>query len=150
MKRLLIGCVMLTLCGTIANADPYEVIPFHTKSFPAVNATSYQAMVLDNKTGSIYLCAVLWQVVTLTQPPGALTSTCGNLSKKITSTLSPSANLTTKVQIQDNPTLAENVLLVPGLWQINSKTGDLQFCLTSEFPGHNSCVKLIWRGSPPG
>jgi hypothetical protein len=31
MKRLLIGCGMLTLCGTIANADPYEVIPFHTK-----------------------------------------------------------------------------------------------------------------------
>ena len=33
MKRVLIGCGMLTLCGTIANADPYEVIPFHTKSF---------------------------------------------------------------------------------------------------------------------
>ena len=59
MKRLLIGCGMLTLCGALPDADLYEMIPFHTISIPAVNAASYQALVLDNKTGSIYLCAVL-------------------------------------------------------------------------------------------
>jgi hypothetical protein len=148
MKRLLIGCGMLTLCGTIANADLYEVIPFHTISIPAVNAASYQALVLDNKTGSIYLCAVLLQtLVDLGKTSAALSSTCSNYSKKIASTLSPSPNLISKVQIQENPTLAPNVLRVPGLWQINSKTGAVQFCLTSEISAP-ACVKLVWRGRP--
>jgi hypothetical protein len=149
MKRLLIGCGMLTFCGTIANADLYEVIPFHATSIPAVNAASYQALVLDNKTGSIYLCAILLQShIDLGKTSDALTSTCNNYSKKITSTLSPSQNLVSKVQIQENPTLAQNVLRVPGLWQINSKTGDVQFCLTSESSAPASCVKLVWRGRP--
>ena len=36
---------------------------------------------------------------------------------------------------------------LPGVWQINSSTGDLQFCLMAELPT-GSCVMIDWKNVP--
>jgi hypothetical protein len=54
-----------------------------------------------------------------------LTYSCRDQSRDIGSVLTPSADLTTNIQSSS----WQGVLPSAGFWQINAKSGDLQFCL---------------------
>ena len=80
----------------------------------------------------------------------AMSSTAPTLTLRRYSTLTPSADLTTTIQSSS----WQGVLPSAGFWQINAKSGDLQFCLALQgqsdlYRPINGCIKLDWKTAKP-
>jgi hypothetical protein len=152
-KIILSGISLLGLLRVLspaeASAASYEVLPSSTYSSSSSSGPTFAfwAHVIDNTVGKIYSCSVVGLDMA---PPRPLTYHCSDLSKTITSTLQPSSNISTSIQ----PSANQAKLKYGALWQINSNTGELQFCMTMEaangyilFP--NSCLRIDWKSAPP-
>lgn len=147
--QLLPACAIWVFSMHIANAAPYEVVPVDTSS--VVTSTqevyTYRANILDNTTGKMYNCVIRLDII---PSPVRIKGQCASLPAFYQSTLSPSADLHTVLQPSKHQAAQ---LLRGGMWQINSNTGDLQFCVAFETgPGvtlPNACIKLIWKGTAP-
>jgi hypothetical protein len=143
-----VGAILLVeLMTHAANAASYEVVPsFTPKMASSAAVMRYYANIFDHAHGKAYSC---WVDRTL-EPAASLSYRCHDLAKEHTSLLPPSSDITTAVDSSGRP---NSRVAVDGLWQINSNTGDLQFCLAHEGNnGHlppNSCIKIDWKGAPP-
>jgi hypothetical protein len=148
MKRAFAGCLAAfsSMASISAGATPYEVIPTSYDRNVLNSSYTYVATVFDNIDGKVFVCSV-----THTEISGkALTYSCRDRSKELRSALPASADLTTTVQSSNwlGP------LPSAGFWQINAKSGDLQFCLP--MPGDSDlyrpasgCIRLDWRSAKP-
>ena len=143
-----VGAILLVeLMTHAANAASYEVVPsFTPKMASSAAVMRYYANIFDHAHGKAYSC---WVDRTL-EPAASLSYRCHDLAKEHTSLLPPSSDITTAVDSSGRP----NTRGAPdGLWQINSTTGDLQFCLAHEGSNTrlppNSCIKIEWRGPHP-
>jgi len=148
MKRAFAGCLAATswIVSVSAEAAPYEVIPTSYDRNVLNSSYTYVATVFDNIEGKVFVCSV-----THTEISGkALTYSCRDRSKELRSALAPSADLATTLQSSNwlGP------LPSAAFWQINAKSGDLQFCLA--MPGESDlyrptsgCIKLDWRSAKP-
>src|ERR1700733_14187762 len=126
MQRLLIGCMAVISWIHSAEAAQYEVIPTTYDHNVTSSSYNYQATIFDNVGGKVLVCTT-----TYTELSGkTLTYTCYDHSKEMVSTLTPSGDLNTTIQSSN----WQGSLPVAGFWQINSKSGDLQFCLASQRP----------------
>jgi hypothetical protein len=141
MKRTLIAFSVAILTSTTVAASPYEVIPT-ASSYQSSNAEYiYVATVFDNLKGKMFICSV-----------GAIKSakliySCADASNYRLSAIPPSADIQTSVQLS----VSQARLLGGGFWQMNSKSGDLQFCLAPEpaYSNPNPCIMIDWKGSKP-
>jgi hypothetical protein len=128
---------MTCLAWSQTHAASYEVVPTVVETPPYLPA-SFFATVFDNMMAKIYDCEVSY---------AAGSNPFNYKCKTRQSTLAPSSDLTAVGQIfQNTPHCAG------GIWQINSKTGDLQFCIdqhcwTTGAP--NVCIKIDWRKVSP-
>lgn len=129
-----------------AEAASYEIIPTSYDHNVLNSSYTYVATIFDNVDGKVFVCSV-----THTEISGkALTYNCRDQSKEFGSTLAPSADLTTTLQASNwlGP------LPSAGVWQINAKSGELQFCLALQgssdlYRPPNGCIKLDWRSAKP-
>jgi len=143
-----VGAILLVeLMTHAANAASYEVVPsFTPKSASSAHVTRYNANIFDHAHGKAYSC---WVDRTF-EPAASLSFGCHVLAKEHTSLLPPSGDITTAVDSSGRPNTR---VALDGLWQINSNTGDLQFCLAYEGGNAhlppNSCIKIDWKGAPP-
>ena len=147
MRRLLIGCIAVASWIYPARAAQYEVIPTTYDHNVTSSSYNYQATIFDNVSGKVFVCTT-----TYTELSGkTLTYTCYDHSKEMVSTLTPSGDLNTTIQSSN----WQGSLPVAGFWQINSKSGDLQFCLASQRPSYpyrpanNNCIRLDWKDAKP-
>jgi hypothetical protein len=131
----------LVVAGT-ANAAPYEVAPTDISAEVNPPITIWTAFVFDNTTGKIYRCKA-------SMVPRSLSVVCGDMKKFNQTTLPTSPDLLTVVQPAISTLTIANSYPMAGLWQINSATGDLQFCTATPRPLNlnNGCVKVDWKGS---
>jgi hypothetical protein len=148
MQRVLAAylAVLLWIASAPADAASYEVVPTSYERNVLNSSYTYVAMVFDNIDGKVFGCSV-----TYTEISGrALTYSCRDRSKELRSALPASADLTTSLQSSNwlGP------LPSAGFWQINAKSGDLQFCLA--IPGDSDlyrppsgCIRLDWRSAKP-
>jgi hypothetical protein len=145
MKCTFTGFVVAVSCiaSVSAEAASYEVIPTSYERNVLNSSYTYVATIFDNMDGKVFVCSV-----THTEISGkALTYSCRDRSKELRSALAPSADLTTTVQASN--------LLGPlpsaAFWQINAKSGDLQFCLAFQgdsgdlYRPTEGCIKLDWK-----
>jgi hypothetical protein len=141
-----VGWLCLLALPRFAYAASYEVVPTITVPSTATNSFYYWAMVYDNTSGMTYSCTVQYHNAPANVPMLPL---CYDVTKSFKSILPPSGDLVTAVQPRADQFSAPAI----GIWQINSKTGDLQFCLTREgginLPS-NGCIRVTWKGTPPG
>jgi len=147
MKFLTVACSVCFLSSfNEAAAATYEVLPSVSNSLASGTQTYYWAQVLDNTNGKTFACSVKFD---RTAKP-ALSYTCHDESNNTPTAISPSDALNTSIQVS----ISNYRPSVGALWQINSKTGDLQFCLTTEpssvRPKVVPCIKLDWKIAPPG
>ena len=98
-----------------------EVIPTTYEHTVLNSAYNYQATIFDNVSGRVFVCTAAY----IELAGKALAYSCIDRSTEMGSTLPPSGDLNTIVQSSN----WQGSLPVAGLWQINSKSGDLQFCL---------------------
>ena len=139
--------LLVGLMSHAAHAASYEVVPsFTPKSASSAIVTRYNANIFDHAHGKAFSC---WVDRTF-EPAAALSFGCHDLAKEHTSLLPPSGNITTAVDSSGRP---NSRVEFDGLWQINSDTGDLQFCLAYEGRSAplppNRCIKIDWKGAPP-
>ena len=136
-RSILVFMILLMLPG-IACADRYEVIPRWISKVNSPPGTGYSAFILDNTAGLVVSCGVI------IRSNGIQPVTC---EKRLVSfAISPSADLKSIRQSYQAP--LGNMSELPGVWQINSSSGDLQFCLMADLPT-GSCVQIDWRSAKP-
>ena len=148
MQRTCIVCwpIISWMLLASAEATSYEVIPTNYERNVINSSYIYVATVFDNTEGRVFICSV-----TYTEISGkTLAYSCHDQSREIRSVLTPSAELTTTIQSSSWQAL----LPTPGFWQINAKSGDLQFCLALQgqsglYRPINGCIKLDWRAGKP-
>lgn len=149
MKRAFAaGCLTAVpwMVSISAEAASYEVIPTSFDRNVLNSSYTYVATIFDNVDGKVFVCSV-----THTEISGkALTYSCRDQSKELRSALAPSADLTTTLQSFNwlGP------LPSAGFWQINAKSGELQFCLALQgqsdlYRPTNGCIKLDWKSAKP-
>jgi hypothetical protein len=149
MKRAFAaGCLTAVpwMVSISAEAASYEVIPTSYDRNVLNSSYTYVATIFDNVDGKVFVCSV-----THTEISGkALTYSCRDQSKELRSALAPSADLTTTLQSFNwlGP------LPSAGFWQINAKSGELQFCLALQgqsdlYRPTNGCIKLDWKSAKP-
>ena len=140
MSRFGTFCFFLVLAITKANAASYEVKPTVTGCSRSIN--TYFATVFDNKTGRVFECRVIQRLT----GDFSLSATCWKMRRHMGAIVaSPDIDTTLQKKSAPLPLGAEYW----AIWQINSATGDLQFCM--ETLGANrtpppappsSCIKL--------
>jgi hypothetical protein len=148
MKRAFIACLAITswMLTVSAEAAFYEVIPTSYERNVLNSSYIYIATIFDNTDGRVFICSV-----THTELSGKnLTYNCRDRSREIRSVLTPSPDLTTTIQSSTWQVL----LPTGGFWQINAKSGDLQFCLAVQgdsdlYRPVNGCIKLDWKAGKP-
>jgi hypothetical protein len=148
MQRASAGCLAIIswMFSISAEAASYEVIPTSYDRNVLNSSYTYVATIFDNTDGRVFICSV-----THTEMPGkTLTYSCRDQSREIRSVLTPSADLTTTIQSSS----WQGVLPSAGFWQINAKSGDLQFCLALQgqsdlYRPINGCIKLDWKTAKP-
>jgi hypothetical protein len=119
-------CLMLLSINS-ARAAPYEVVPYLSGTTVITGGTEsyYWSNIYDNANGRTVRCAVSYLNV-----PAPLKQVCYDVTKTDPPAISPSADIATSIDTKPSSTL-----LVAGIWQINSQTGDLQFCLPCQTSG---------------
>ena len=148
MKRAFIACLAITswMLTVSAEAALYEVIPTSYERNVLNSSYIYIATIFDNTDGRVFICSV-----THTELSGkSLTYNCRDRSRDIRSVLTPSPDLTTTIQSSTWQVL----LPTGGFWQINAKSGDLQFCLAVQGDSDlnrpvNGCIKVDWKAGKP-
>jgi hypothetical protein len=148
MQRTLTGCLAIIpwMFSISAEGASYEVIPTTYDRNVLNSSYTYVATIFDNTDGRVFICSV-----THTEMSGkSLTYSCRNQSNEIHSVLTPSADLTTTIQSSS----WQGVLPSAGFWQINAKSGDLQFCLALQgqndlYRPTNGCIKVDWKATKP-
>ena len=124
MKCTFTGFVLALSC--IASVYPsrsprYEVIPTSYDHNVLNSSYTYVATIFDNIDGKVFVCSVTHTEISGKHSRIAVVTG----RRSLRSVLAPSADLTTTVQASN--------LLGPlpsaAFWQINAKSGDLQFCL---------------------
>jgi hypothetical protein len=147
MRRLLIGCIAVASWIYPARAAQYEVIPTTYDHNVTSSSYNYQATIFDNVSGKVFVCTTTYTELS----EKALTYTCYDHSKEMISTLTPSSDLNTTIQSSN----WQGSLPVAGFWQINSRSGGLQFCLATQRPSYpyrpenNNCIRLDWKDAKP-
>ena len=145
MKRAFIACLAITswMLTVSAEAALYEVVPTSYERNVLNSSYIYIATIFDNTVVRVFICSV-----THTELSGkSLTYNCRDSSRDIRSVLAPSPDLTTIIQSSSWQVLLPR----GGFWQINAKSGDLQFCLAVQgdsdlYRPVNGCIKLDWKG----
>src|SRR3954447_7792804 len=148
MKRAFIACLAITswMLTVSAEAALYEVIPTSYERNVLNSSYIYIATIFDNTDGRVFMCSV-----THTELSGkSLTYNCRDRSRDIHSVLTPSPDLTTTIQ----SSTWQAMLPTGGFWQINAKSGDLQFCLAVQgdsdlYRPVHGCIKLDWKAAKP-
>ena len=143
MRRLFLACAIGMLLVGAASAAPYELIPASV-SHGAIYTDErlYWAYLLDNSNGKVFLCSVAYK------SESELVSHCQDDTSRFKSKLAPSDAIVSRIFFSSY----EFKLSLPagGLWQIDSKTGDAQFCIVSprdiKVVG-DRCLKLEWKVS---
>jgi hypothetical protein len=150
MRQLLI--VIVIFVAGLAETHPlraaqYEVIPTTYDHNILNHAYNYQATIFDNVGGRVFVCTATY----IELAGKTLSYSCVDRSREMGSTLPPSGDLNTIIQSPN----WQGSLPVAGLWQINSKSGDLQFCLawlgdSTLFRPAQNCIKLGWKDPKSG
>jgi hypothetical protein len=141
-----VGSLCLLALPQYVYGASYEVVPTIIAYQVKQDIYDYWANVYDNTAGATYRCTVQYSAGRVGAP--LVQSQCYDLTKNLKSVLPPSSDIVTIAQpTQTTPSSSPYA----GIWQIDSKTGDLQFCLSTDSLNlpTNGCVKLNWRGAPP-
>ena len=125
-----------------ASAASYAIIPGGASHGPTPDTHVYWAYVLDNSNGKMFLCNVDYT------PSSPLVSHCREETSRFKSKLAPSDAIISQMAFS----LYDIQVRTPGngLWQIDNKTGDAQFCIATaraiKVVG-DRCLKLDWKSS---
>jgi hypothetical protein len=138
MIRLSVGALIAVLGPATAFAEQYQV---HAANITTNHngETLYHALVLDNVTPKVVFCTSYLK-------GGKITKTiCVSKTRVMDFVIPPSADLIAQ-SIGLRQTLPPDINL--GVWYLNQKNGDVQFCYNGVNPGNPGCVKIDWKSAP--
>ena len=135
MLRYVLGFFILTCLNSAAFADRYEVIPRFSFKLNVPAEIRYTAFILDNTANLVVGCDVIVRNKAI--------SSFKCEKRTVPYAIASSADLKSVPQSYQPPAGFSEL----PWWQINSSTGDLQFCLMAELPT-GSCVMIDWKNVP--
>lgn len=148
MKKALIACAALFFATEGVSAASFEVLPYSGISGIAKDALNhtFRAIVFDNTTRNIYYCTTIIHIL---KASTNMSYTCER-SKTHKSVLPVSPNVQTSVHVgSTGGGLYESVFAA---WQIDTGSGDLQFCFPPGVLNNkeiaNDCIKIDYKNPP--
>jgi hypothetical protein len=148
MKKVLIAGTALFFVSQSAFAASFEVFPYSGTSGIEKESMDhvFRAIVFDNAARNIYYCTTTIHIL---KGSTFMSYACAR-SKNHKSVLAVSPNVQTSIHAgSTGGGLYESVL---GAWQIDSSTGDLQFCFPPGILNNkeiaNDCMKIDYKNPP--
>lgn len=138
MYRSGCGCLLLLLLTDQACADQYEVLPISVVRLDRNAGVGFGAIIVDNAAGLVVECGVEQRSDTVKQ-------TC---YRRPVEYAIKSNNIKSHLQVWYPPlTGSTSNTTQPVAWQIDMKTGELQFCFLRGAPA-SKCILIDWKNAP--